>query len=402
MTRSDSPQSDLFGGVLPAVPSDPSVARLRVLPRGREKLSPAQQRFNKSLARVDSLGRQLQDLQGMADTLRAPHLQRMAELERLMDAGRLQMLKFLHQRLQRKGLTPAQQKIARGMVQTLLPPQVAGPADEDPEWAELRAIYAPPPGPGEGVDLPDVVREQMLDMAQDVLGDALDRASFAGIESPQELMEALMQQVRAHAEAEDERQAARRPQRAPTARQRKADEQAQDAKAALRSIYRQLASALHPDREPDPAERERKSALMSQANAAYERSDLTGLLRLQLQTEQVDETHIAQMADDKLAALSLLLKEQVAILENELADAEMRLSVDLGVPVSARMAPALVSRLLLQEQEAVADVLAQMQNDLQRVQDDTELKRWLREQAALAREHAREDALLARLGSRFY
>ena len=80
----------------------------------------------------------------------------------------------------------------------------------------------------------------------------------------------------------------------------------------------------------------------------------------------------------------------------------MRLSVDLGVPVSARMAPALVSRLLLQEQEAVADVLAQMQNDLQRVQDDTELKRWLREQAALAREHAREDALLARLGSRFY
>ncbi|MFX4717623.1 molecular chaperone DnaJ, partial [Acinetobacter baumannii] len=88
------------------------------------------------------------------------------------------------------------------------------------------------------------------------------------------------------------------------------------------SIYRQLASALHPDREPDPVERERKSALMSQANAAYERGDLTALLQLQLQAAQVDEAHIAQMADDKLAALSLLLKDQVKTLEGELGDAE--------------------------------------------------------------------------------
>ena len=36
--------------------------------------------------------------------------------------------------------------------------------------------------------------------------------------------------------------------------------------------------------------------------------DLTALLQLQLQAEQVDEAHIAQMADDKLAALSLLLR----------------------------------------------------------------------------------------------
>lgn len=287
------------------------------------------------------------------------------------------------------------------MVQVLLPPPgtVAG---DDAELEQLRAIYAPPSSKDDPADQTDMLREQMLDMAQDVLGDALDRDALADIESPQALMEALMQQARAHQEAEDERQAARRSRRPPTARQRKAQEQVQDAKAALRSIYRQLASALHPDREPAPAERERKSALMSQANAAYERGDLTGLLRLQLQAAQVDEAHIAQMADDKLAALSLLLKEQVATLEEELADAEMHLSFDLGVPVSARMPQALLSRLLQEAQESMAEVVLQMQEDLERVRDDAQFKRWLREQAALAREQEREDALLARLGGGFF
>jgi hypothetical protein len=247
-----------------------------------------------------------------------------------------------------------------------------------------------------------MVREQMLDMAQSVLGKNLDREAFKGIDSPEELMEALIQQVHTFQEAEDARQAARRSRRPPSARQLKAQEQAQDAKAALRSIYRQLASALHPDREPDPVERERKSALMSQANAAYERGDLTALLQLQLQAEQVDEAHIAQMADDKLAALSLLLKDQVKTLEGELGDAEMRLSVELGIPVGARMKEALLTRLLQEEQEELAHVVSQMQDDLVRVRDDAQLKLWLREQAALAREQEREEAFLARLGGGFF
>lgn len=402
MTMIDSSQTDLFGEVPSPAPAAPGVARLKVLPSGRHKLSPAQQRFNKLLARVDNLGRHLHELQQLADKVRGPHMDRMAELERLMDEGRRKMLAFLHERLQRKGLTAAQQKVAREILQSLLPPPGLG--DESvPELAELRAIYAPPSSNEDGPSgQTDVLREQMLDMAQDVLGDALDRDALADIDSPQAFMEALLQQARAHQEAQEERQAARRSRRPPTARQRKAQEQVQDAKAALRSIYRQLASALHPDREPDPAECERKSALMSQANAAYERGDLTALLRLQLQAEQVDAAHIAQMADDKLAALSLLLKEQVATLEGQLADAEMHLGFDLGVPVSARMSQALLSRLLQEEQEALAEVVSQMQEDLERVRDDAQLKRWLREQAALAREQEREDALLARLGGGFF
>ena len=44
-------------------------------------------------------------------------------------------------------------------------------------------------------------------------------------------------------------------------------------------------------------------------------------------------------------------------------------------------------------QERLERLVAMMQRDLERVQDDAELKRWLREQAALDREHARRMAL---------
>lgn len=99
MTMMDSSQTDLFGDVPSPAPAAPGVARLKVLPSGRNKLSPAQQRFNKLLARVDNLGRQLQELQLLADKVRGPHLDRMAELERQMDEGRRKMLAFLHERL---------------------------------------------------------------------------------------------------------------------------------------------------------------------------------------------------------------------------------------------------------------------------------------------------------------
>ena len=395
----DSFQTDIFGSVQPPAPAVPAasvgVAHLKVVPSVKGKLSPAQQRFNKLLARVDNLGRQLQDLERLAGQVRGPHLARVAELDRQAVDAQRQMLFFLHDRLQRKGLTPAQQKTARAIVENLLHPLAEL---EDDAVIQLRTVYGMAEDPAaQGSEL----CKQMLDMAEDALGRSLDREALQGMDSPEEMMEALMQQVRAQEEAEQERLAARRAKRPPTAGQRKAQEQAQDAKAALRSIYRQLASALHPDRETDPAERDRKSALMVQANTAYERGDLTTLLRLQLQAEQVDAAHIARMAEEQIAALSLLLKQQVATLEGQLAEAEMGLSSELGVMVSAAMKEAAVTRLLLREQQAQARWVQQLCTDLECVRDDAQLKRWLREQAALGRQQAQEEAFRMHLDGFF-
>ena len=51
-----------------------------------------------------------------------------------------------------------------------------------------------------------------------------------------------------------------------------------DARSTARTLFRQLASALHPDRETDEQERLRKAKPMSEANTACGKNDLSALL----------------------------------------------------------------------------------------------------------------------------
>jgi len=85
----------------------------------------------------------------------------------------------------------------------------------------------------------------------------------------------------------------------------------------VREVFRKLASTLHPDRETDQAERERKTGLMQQANQAYQHNDLLTLLTLQLQTEQIDDEHLAGLPDARLAHYNQVLREQLQTLQQE-------------------------------------------------------------------------------------
>jgi len=160
---------------------------------------------------------------------------------------------------------------------------------------------------------------------------------------------------------------------------------AADAQSAIRTIFRQLASALHPDREPDEQERLRKTGLMSEVNAAYEKNDLTTLMRLQMQVTQVNPQSAARMADDKLMAMSMLLKEQVAALEEDLDELQSRLSRELCVPVLAQADEAAMTQSLQRLQADQRHITDSLEADLRRIQNDAALKRWLKEQWQLAK-----------------
>ena len=88
---------------------------------------------------------------------------------------------------------------------------------------------------------------------------------------------------------------------------------------SLRDVYRKLVSALHPDREPDALERQRKTLLMQRVNQAYDGNDLLTLLGLQLEIEQIDAGHMASLTPQRLAHYNQILREQLAELEAELA-----------------------------------------------------------------------------------
>lgn len=88
-------------------------------------------------------------------------------------------------------------------------------------------------------------------------------------------------------------------------------------KISIGAIYKRLVKALHPDREPDPVLRERKGVLMQNVTEAYAKSDMHGLLRLELEWMGRDHAEAARLSEETLNAYTEALKQQVAELEGE-------------------------------------------------------------------------------------
>ncbi len=167
----------------------------------------------------------------------------------------------------------------------------------------------------------------------------------------------------------------------------------------LRAIYRKLASALHPDREPDPQERARKTALLQRANAAHQSGDLLALLGLQLEIDLVDTTQLSCLADAQIKDYVQALKAQLADLEEEIDSIEDGFRSTLPVAATARrLDPRTIDTLVAQELDALNHVEQELKTVLSRKTDVRFMQSWLREQdranQALA-EEAWDQALAA-------
>lgn len=126
---------------------------------------------------------------------------------------------------------------------------------------------------------------------------------------------------------------ARRGDAAGDAGEGKRAEAAREASQSLRDTYRRLASLLHPDREPDPAERERKNQLMQQANQAYEARDLLTLLNMQLEVERFDPGRLAALPSERIRHYNQILKEQLQSVKEEIQSI-IRVLADMAFPGS--------------------------------------------------------------------
>ena len=87
-----------------------------------------------------------------------------------------------------------------------------------------------------------------------------------------------------------------------------------------------------PDREPNEEERERKTQIMQRVTEAYEKNDLLGLLRLQLEFDRIDQNHIENMAESHLKNYNKLLREQAEELSYELENMVSQVAQMSGKP----------------------------------------------------------------------
>ena len=82
----------------------------------------------------------------------------------------------------------------------------------------------------------------------------------------------------------------------------------------------------------------------------------------------------------ELAALTLLLKQQVADLERERAVRQQRLAGEFDLPPGHATNPNTLKQHLLMQVDALASAVAQLELDLEQVHEPAALKRWLNEQ----------------------
>jgi hypothetical protein len=207
-----------------------------------------------------------------------------------------------------------------------------------------------------------------------------------GIYSEADLVQRMYEEMAAREAADEARQNAKAQRQRKSAAQKRSEENAQLAKQSIRDIYRKLASAVHPDREPDPQRREEKNALMQKINQAYAANDLFTLFETQMQIEQLDASYISKISAQRLKQYNKLLAEQLSSLKTSLLDAETGFCMDHGLEPGSGLNPRKLGLFTQRQARRIRAEIDQQKQFMLVLADKAATKRWLKQQRAFARD----------------
>jgi len=333
-------------------------------------LSPRQKRFNTLLRQIDKARQQIVLWKEQASHFAVAHAQRIQPLEdQWLDALRQSVL-ALDVLLDGEGWTAPEREILGAMLCEAA--SVLLEEGDDPRMKALFDKHSP-------MDFDTTRREAMLDMkdrAEAMMG--LDLGDDEAFETEEDLLAHVRQVFEEREAAEEAARSTHAAGRRKTAAQQKREAEAQQATQSLREIYRKLASALHPDREPDARRREEKNALMQRVNQAYEASDLPALLELQLRIEQIDERQLANASAERLKQYNRLLNEQLAGLRAEITHIEIDFCLAFGLAAAPGLNPRHLGLRLKGMERDWAIRLHDQQIRLDMLRDPKAVRRWLK------------------------
>lgn len=318
------------------------------------RLSPAQQSFNTLIDEIGKRRARLQEWETASDEFHKKYSAHYLPLEQELLGLKRQAVYRLHDAWSHKALGKGERitlsALIADMAQALLQRgddtelaliyQQHGRQDEVDEVDEAKDIAPYPNAPGSAAE-----PQEREDAA------AADDDFTSG--TPEEIMqrmEAMLERQERERMAAAQQRDAQRASRKKPPRQRAAEQQQQaqriELSQSIRAVYRRLASALHPDREPDEAERARKTTLMQQVNQAYEKNDLLKLLELQLELEHIGQHTLDTVSEARLAHYNHILQEQLTELDQEIAHVERQFRRAYGLASQARLTPEKIMRYL--------------------------------------------------------
>jgi len=341
------------------------------------KLSKGQKAFNTLIKQIEKERARLAAWEAAIPSYQHKYASEMQPLVDTSEDLQVQMVHCLDRASDQKGLTKTERRMISGLIAELAGQLVAARND-----AELKAIYNKHSRSDYDADEAANI-EDMKSMLQDVLGfelgDDLDLSSPEDIlKRAQAQMQEKQAQYDADRQAREERLSKRKKSDKQLAREAKQQAEAQQISQSIREVYRKLASALHPDRETDPRERDRKTALMQRANQAYQKNNLLQLLELQLEMEHIDQTALNNISEDRLKHYNKILREQLAELAQEIFHVEAGFRAQFGISPYASVSPGNIMRRLVSDIVGVQHAIRDLKQDLLAFEDIRKVKAWLK------------------------
>ena len=294
------------------LPPSPAERSLIIRSTRARPLSPEERAFNRALGKVQALGRTLEDEKRRLDRLLVFHAAEIRPRVERAVALRAGLVRALAPFIDDRRLTKGQRRVVRRILIEQLD-AVLSPADTpDPD---LQALFERLHDVSYAQALQDDVDEARSGIAAmlDELGLEVELPELRAGMTQEDLAEAagrladdLRRAEESHHEAYQTRPRTKRELRDEERARR--DEQVR--RESLGTLYKRLVKELHPDREPDPVEREKKSRVMQDLTAAYARGDLHALLRFELEWIDRVGADAARLSREKLRAYTEFLKQQ--------------------------------------------------------------------------------------------
>lgn len=199
-------------------------------------------------------------------------------------------------------------------------------------------------------------------------------------DDPEDFIREFAKQMQEKIETEETKKSNRKKSDKTLEKEAKMIRQEQEISQSIKEIYRQLVKTLHPDREPDVVERERKTTLMQKINIAYNKNDLLTLLQMQLEVEQIDQFSINSTSLEKIKHYNAVLKRQLQELKQEIYFIREQFNIKFDVLMfEVRSSPEWIIIHLKENIKEIEKHIKQLKNDLERCKDTAKLKEHLKE-----------------------
>ncbi|MEQ1667698.1 MAG: molecular chaperone DnaJ [Sulfuriferula sp.] len=344
-----------------------SLPKIIRIDAAQAQLSPAQKKFNATLKKIELQKALLLEWQAALDNSQKTSQDKLEPLKQVYREEQAAMLMLLDNLYKTQKFTANQQDKIISLILTIADELISAYGRED-----LKSLY----NQYSDIDYDTEIAEDKAfeaDLLQDIFeaqfGVTLDADDELDFSDPDMVAARLHEKHAAQQRQAEAQRNARKKSAKQLAQAALEQEEAAGMSKSIQAVYRQLVTALHPDREPDPVERERKTELMQQVNVAYSKKDLLQLLALQWSVEQINQDNLNNIAEDRLKHYNKVLANQLSELQEEVTVLEMQIRQMLNVAPYELLSPKKLAVFLKQDIQSLQQEISRIQHDIRAFRD---------------------------------